>query len=370
MRGFMWCQGDIRRGKAKVAWEVVFLPKKEGGLWLHSLDIFNKALMDVPIRGNMTWGWRKVLQIRPIIQELIWYRIGDGSKVSVWFDHWCPISPLSKIISACDIHKAGFDMSNMIKDLFNNGQWTWPHDWISKYPAFATIVVPNIVYNDVDEGDEITWYDVVWFLNCIPRHAFHLWLVIKRKLKTQDNLRQWEVWNHMKIYAGTPRVAASLNAIIDHIIPISKKKTTRSMIGLSFADSVARRSILVGVLGFLVFELEMQEVLSQQVEALKTYMDCHVSKATQEVYEEEAYATKKPNSRVFGATLENALIRVFDVVNITMGAKDVLKHVVGVPVNLAFQVIANFRLYSGGVLASDNYGSDPMVKFFLTHLLL
>nr|GEV95208.1 ribonuclease H-like domain-containing protein [Tanacetum cinerariifolium] len=83
-------------------------------------------------------------------------------------------------------------------------------------------------------------------------------------MKTQDNLRQWDlssnanlnlfqcplcesqsdshdhlffecvfslqVWNHIKIYAGTPRVAASLNAIIDHIITMFKKKTTRSMI--------------------------------------------------------------------------------------------------------------------------------------------
>nr|GFA04032.1 hypothetical protein [Tanacetum cinerariifolium] len=36
---------DMRRGKAKVAWEVVCLPKKEGGLGLRRLDIFNKALM-------------------------------------------------------------------------------------------------------------------------------------------------------------------------------------------------------------------------------------------------------------------------------------------------------------------------------------
>ncbi|GKD15772.1 RNA-directed DNA polymerase, eukaryota, reverse transcriptase zinc-binding domain protein [Tanacetum coccineum] len=189
MRGFLWCQWNMRRGKAKVVWEVVCLPKKKGGLGLRRLDIFNKALMvshiwsllslkeslwvkwihayklkgqnfwDVPIRGNMAWGWRKVLQIRPIIWEFIWYRIGDGSKVSVWFDHWCPIIPLSKIVSVCDIHRVGFDMSTM-------------------------------------------------------------------------------VWNHIKIYAGTPRVAASLNAIIDHIIPMSKKKTTRSVIAkLVFAAS-------------------------------------------------------------------------------------------------------------------------------------
>ncbi|GJW97775.1 putative reverse transcriptase domain, reverse transcriptase zinc-binding domain protein [Tanacetum coccineum] len=86
MRGFLWCQGDIRKGKAKVAWDVVCLPKKEGGLGIRKLDVFNKALMishiwsllnrkesfwvrwihaykvngrsfwNVPFRGNMTWG--------------------------------------------------------------------------------------------------------------------------------------------------------------------------------------------------------------------------------------------------------------------------------------------------------------------------
>ncbi|GKA95385.1 putative RNA-directed DNA polymerase, eukaryota, reverse transcriptase zinc-binding domain protein [Tanacetum coccineum] len=45
MHGFLWCQGDMCMGKAKVSWEVVCLPKKECGLGLWRLDIFNKALM-------------------------------------------------------------------------------------------------------------------------------------------------------------------------------------------------------------------------------------------------------------------------------------------------------------------------------------
>ncbi|GKF98730.1 hypothetical protein Tco_0297513 [Tanacetum coccineum] len=32
IRSFLWCQGDMRKGKAKVSWEVICLPKKEGGL--------------------------------------------------------------------------------------------------------------------------------------------------------------------------------------------------------------------------------------------------------------------------------------------------------------------------------------------------
>ncbi|GKA94897.1 hypothetical protein Tco_0816935, partial [Tanacetum coccineum] len=43
--GFLWCHGSMRKGRAKVAWEVVCLPKEEGGLGVRRLDLFNKALM-------------------------------------------------------------------------------------------------------------------------------------------------------------------------------------------------------------------------------------------------------------------------------------------------------------------------------------
>nr|GEU36804.1 retrovirus-related Pol polyprotein from transposon TNT 1-94 [Tanacetum cinerariifolium] len=42
--------------------------------------------------------------------------------------------------------------------------------------------------------------------------------------------RDDEVWSHVKIYVGLPTVSASLSAIIDHIIPMSKKKNARSVI--------------------------------------------------------------------------------------------------------------------------------------------
>ncbi|GKC75736.1 reverse transcriptase domain, reverse transcriptase zinc-binding domain protein, partial [Tanacetum coccineum] len=100
---------------------------------------------------------------------------------------------------------------------------------MSKYSDLGTIGVPHLsdasdklVWKDlsnVDVGfsvaivwecirprfDEVDWYHVVWFSHQIPRHAIHLWLVIKRKLKTQDKLRQWDVVRIMK-KTRTPRV--------------------------------------------------------------------------------------------------------------------------------------------------------------------
>ncbi|GKC42974.1 putative ribonuclease H-like domain-containing protein, partial [Tanacetum coccineum] len=121
--GFLWCHGPLKRGKAKVAWEVVCLPKDEGGLGILRLEYFNSALMvshiwkllsfkeslwvkwiheyklnersfwDVPLRGNMSWGSRKMLQLRPIIHDFIWCKLDDGARTSL-----CPI-PTSRINS-------------------------------------------------------------------------------------------------------------------------------------------------------------------------------------------------------------------------------------------------------------------------------
>ncbi|GJY29652.1 hypothetical protein Tco_0405419 [Tanacetum coccineum] len=98
-------------------------------------------------------------------------------------------------------------------------------------------------------------------LGCIPKHAFNLWLVIKGKLKTQDKLRSWDVsnslttkcslcdsqpdshehlffdcsfsrqvWCHMRDVAGMSHVPPSLELILDYIIPIAKRRTSRSVI--------------------------------------------------------------------------------------------------------------------------------------------
>lgn len=37
LKGFLWCQGDLTRGKAKIAWEYVCKPKDEGGLGIKDL---------------------------------------------------------------------------------------------------------------------------------------------------------------------------------------------------------------------------------------------------------------------------------------------------------------------------------------------
>ncbi|GJX13048.1 hypothetical protein Tco_0204806, partial [Tanacetum coccineum] len=295
MRGFLWCQGKLGGGKAKVAWNVVCLPMDEGGLDIRRLDDFNKALMttqvwkllvrkeslwvewihvyklrgrsfwDIPYRGNMTWGWRNVLKLRPIIREFIWKKLGNGLTTRVWFDSWCIQSPLADLISFRDIFREGFNKETKVCDLVINGVLDCPTSWLSKYPSLNAIVSPVLVPNS---HDLLEWRNEDGLVCSFSAHT--VWntirargtkLVIRRRLKTQDTLRHWDnmiyalvtcslcgtqpdshdhlffecpfsqqVWNQVKGVAGLASSNASIYDIIDDIIPFAARKTSKSVI--------------------------------------------------------------------------------------------------------------------------------------------
>ncbi|GKA14078.1 NRT1/ PTR family 5.5-like protein [Tanacetum coccineum] len=124
MRGFLWFHGEMKKGKAKVAWENICFLKSEGGLGIR------RSFWDVPPKAGMSWGWRKLLQIRTIIREHIWYRIGNGNKVFVWFDKWCEECPLRSLKTVRQITSAGFDMNDKVVDVIEGGSWKWQPNWI------------------------------------------------------------------------------------------------------------------------------------------------------------------------------------------------------------------------------------------------
>ncbi|KAJ0494731.1 hypothetical protein HanIR_Chr12g0600811 [Helianthus annuus] len=113
MRRFLWAQGNNIKGKAKVKWSQVCLPKREGGLgirrvrdmnnalmvthiwslitlreslwvkWVHSYRIGGRSFWDLPVKQNITWSWRKMLQLRPLVHQYVWSKIGDGARTLV-----------------------------------------------------------------------------------------------------------------------------------------------------------------------------------------------------------------------------------------------------------------------------------------------
>ncbi|XP_022019070.1 uncharacterized protein LOC110919101 [Helianthus annuus] len=167
----------------------------------------------------MTWGWRKILSIRNAVRPSFWSIIRSGKQTNVWSDNWCHLSPLRSFITPRHIANAGFNLQATVAEVIDeNGQWKWPQAWYDVYPVLIGLTVnqqdpqlaDRMVWKDVEGHDQhfsslevwhtlrtrdtpVKWASMVWFSQCIPRHSFHLWLVIKNKLKTQDRLAVWEV---------------------------------------------------------------------------------------------------------------------------------------------------------------------------------
>ncbi|GJT17758.1 hypothetical protein Tco_0876464 [Tanacetum coccineum] len=147
---------------AKVAWESICLPKSEGGLGLGSLEVFNLALMtthiwnivthkeslwvhwihmyklrgrslwEVQPKSNMSWGWRKILQLHEQVRPFIWDVMGNGHKTSLWHDHWCIQSPLGRHLSPRDLARDGYNLRTYVSNLVVYGGWNWPSTWLAK----------------------------------------------------------------------------------------------------------------------------------------------------------------------------------------------------------------------------------------------
>ncbi|GJV39999.1 hypothetical protein Tco_1418439 [Tanacetum coccineum] len=201
MCGFLWCQGEMKRGKAKVSWESVCLPKQEGGLGIRRLESFNIALM-----ASHIWN---IITCKESMWDKVCWRTEDGNLKS-----------------------------------FSVGL------------AWESIRARR---------DNVPWFHVVWFSACIPRHAFHLWLAMGRKLKTQDKLKQWDVdtsvdlnllrcplcksqpdshdhlffscpyssqvWLRITNLADMPSTLPMWDDIVDWLLPISKGNSVNSIVG-------------------------------------------------------------------------------------------------------------------------------------------
>ncbi|KAJ0931049.1 putative RNA-directed DNA polymerase [Helianthus annuus] len=246
MRRFLWAQGNNIMGKAKVKWSHVYLPKEEGGLgirrisdmnnalmvahiwsllthreslwvkWVHSYLIRDRSFWDVPVRNNITWGWRKMLQLRTLIRQHIWIKLGNGANTLVWFNTWDTVCPLNLFITPRMISNAGFDMRIKVADMVQNGVWGWPNTWVTRFPILQQLsnvtFDPHVqdrtiwrstdgkdmeyntygVWNDIRQvQNRVVWDRIVWFPQAIPRHSFLVWLIVCKKLKTQDIMCKW-----------------------------------------------------------------------------------------------------------------------------------------------------------------------------------
>ncbi|KAJ0926587.1 putative RNA-directed DNA polymerase [Helianthus annuus] len=328
MRDFLWSNGPLGKGKSKVAWKTVCLPASEGGLgikricdvnralmvyhmwniitnreslwvkWIHTYKLRQRSFWDIPLKQGSSWGWRKLMKLRTNVRNHIWSKIGDMKLTSAWFDKWSVVDPIGNIVTPRMIKQAGFHLDSTVADVVRDGRWTWPLAWLELYPALTHVQPPNLKPNVKDthvwidnDGKQVTysaksvwdtirnhnhpvpWQNIVWFSQCIPRHAFLMWLVIGERLKTQDKLKDWDVsggtnlrlvccplcqygndshphlffecafssqvWLNVKRLGVMDHLSDKWENIMDYLISITKSKSAKSIIGRMIVAATA-----------------------------------------------------------------------------------------------------------------------------------
>ncbi|XP_071695535.1 uncharacterized mitochondrial protein AtMg00310-like [Rutidosis leptorrhynchoides] len=186
MRGFLWCQRTLKKGKSKVKWKDVCLPKTEGGLGIKSLSEWNSALIlthiwrlishkdslwvrwihthklagrnfwNIDTQPNASWSWRKILEVRELVKGRFIHIVNNGEITSMWYDIWCDFGPLADLVSTRMIYQEGYDPSFSIKDMVLANNMNWPVSWLSRFPQLATISAPDLS----SVPDAIKWRDI------------------------------------------------------------------------------------------------------------------------------------------------------------------------------------------------------------------
>ncbi len=95
--------------------------------WVKSYLLKGRSFWHVKIPNSPSWTWRKLLQLRPLIQSYIQYQIGDGSSTSLWYDNWHPHGPLISKYGTRIMYDSGIPEGAHVSTILdNNNQWKFP----------------------------------------------------------------------------------------------------------------------------------------------------------------------------------------------------------------------------------------------------
>ncbi|KAL0449026.1 UNVERIFIED_CONTAM: hypothetical protein Slati_1459000 [Sesamum latifolium] len=193
-------------------WHLFCLRRSYGKLRSDFARFFGR----VPMEGNMqkfhgtsdrtgSWGWRKLIRLREILQQFIEYKIGSGASFSLWHNPWHELGPLilrfpmgphhtdtlpTAFLNTVIMERAwcwppitnmeSVEITHSLPIVYGGEDqivWTAPRDTFSPASAYAIFRLP---------GPTVGWSSLLLGTFKIPQHCFILWLAILGKLSTLD----------------------------------------------------------------------------------------------------------------------------------------------------------------------------------------
>ncbi|GKD65042.1 RNA-directed DNA polymerase, eukaryota, reverse transcriptase zinc-binding domain protein [Tanacetum coccineum] len=153
LKGFLWCQRDLKRGAARVAW------KNKESLWVKWVNVIKlkgKSIWEIKSDENDSGTWKAILNLRSKIRDSVWKKIGDGQITNIWFDKWCKEGPLFDIIPFKSRYEARLAENASIADMIVNKDWIWPKEWKMQFTCLSNIKILDL---EEELTDCVLWKD-------------------------------------------------------------------------------------------------------------------------------------------------------------------------------------------------------------------
>lgn len=178
-RNFFWGQRREERKTAWVAWDKLYGAKKEGGMGMRNMSVFNKALvakqawrlvnyrtsfvarvlkqkyfphssfLDIKASPVATFSWKSILSGRDLLKRGLKKVVGGGHTIDVWADPWVPNLPNFRIFSSAS---EAMEKPRYVADLIDGGKWNLQllQVWFTEWEVDAITRIPIPIFPCAD----------------------------------------------------------------------------------------------------------------------------------------------------------------------------------------------------------------------------
>lgn len=246
---FLWAGSIEGNYMAKVSWNSVCMPKKEGGLGLRRFSVWNTTLCLRLIwlifsgskslwvawhkhhhLNNMSFwaikehqrdsgSWKSLLNLRPLAERFVTCSVGNGLNAKFWYDSWTPLGPLIKLLGENGPRSLRVPLNAVVATACNDVGWKLASPRseaaVSLHSPLTTIQLPScstiedsfdwtiegsatnsfsskLTWNAIRRREEEKdWYKAIWFRGATPKHAFFMWTAQLNRLPTRMRLASW-----------------------------------------------------------------------------------------------------------------------------------------------------------------------------------
>ncbi|GAV89983.1 LOW QUALITY PROTEIN: hypothetical protein CFOL_v3_33394, partial [Cephalotus follicularis] len=234
----------------------VCLPEHEGGLGIKRISKWNTAAMmkhvwdivsnkdslvtwcnnelikggnfwTIPHGYSSSWTWRKLLNFRETMMNLVVYRIGNGQHISLRHEPWLNNTPLASIYGWRLAYDSGIPLWATVSTVLRYDHWNWPGTmWQLQEISSAEESISHLFFackftKEIWENIQTlcdckrsadNWdFESLWIINHAKGKEFYKWL---RRIAMAATIYHCWIGRNRRIYQNSFLNTARIIAMI------------------------------------------------------------------------------------------------------------------------------------------------------------